>query len=232
MALDPGVITAVQYFGTLCFFGIFTQMYRNNPLYRYITAIVVGLAGAQVMTTNIISINDGMVQKLIGGDYSMIVVLLLGIGYFMIFIPRLINIYRAVTIISVGLGFGLALPYSMSTAWATAIKFGTGGFTSVFGFITLVCFLSSMTYFIFARFTEGPLRYPRALGRVVLFTYVAMMLAQMVLGDLNMVQYVMLQTLSWGTWWVPVIMIVVIAVGHFVGWDKLGIAAAEKPIEV
>lgn len=201
------VDTALLYLSAIVFFSVYSVLYKANPLYRAIVSVVVGVGAAQVLLLNFNAIYNTSILAL--GDitktqafYTAALAIIVGLLYFTFFIPRLRPLYRSIIIITAGMELGIAISYAVSSLWGSVFNYGTTAFNSVPQFITMVAFALALSYFLFGKMLQKPIRPFRDVGRLILILYAAMTLPQMIIADLNMAQYFLIDSIRFGTWWI------------------------------
>jgi hypothetical protein len=218
----------MPYLNTFIFFAAYTVLYKNNPVYRIAQSLVVGVGAGYLLVANINAFNRGVVtQTFVDGslNWAMLIPWILGIGYCTIFVPKLISVYRAVSILTLTVGMGVVLPYGPALFWTittgyaqNALNILSEGFTvASFGqLLTAVAYALGLSYFFFTDAVSKPTTTFRNLGRIVLLIYTAMTITTTALGKINLVQWKVLDTLNGvpSTWWIPALMFVVMAIDH------------------
>ncbi len=219
----------MPYLNTFIFFAAYTVLYKNNPMYKLTQSLIVGVGAGYLLISNIDAFNRGVVMNMfVDGNlnYALLLPWIMGLAYLCIFIPKLINVYRAVSILTLTVGMGVVLPYGPALFWTTslgyaqnALNFLSEGFSvSTFGqLLTAVCYALGLSYFFFTDYAAKPTTTFRKLGRVVLLVYTAMTITTTALGKINLVQWKVLDTLQGvpATWWIPALMFIVMLVDNF-----------------
>ncbi len=219
----------MPYLNTFIFFAAYTVLYKNNPMYKLTQSLIVGVGAGYLLISNIDAFNRGVVMNMfVDGNinFAMILPWVMGLAYLCIFIPKLINVYRGVSILTLTVGMGVVLPYGPALFWTTtvgyaqnALNFLSEGFSvSTFGqFLTAVCYALGLSYFFFTDYAAKPTTTFRKLGRVVLLVYTAMTITTTALGKINLVQWKVLDTLQGvpATWWIPALMFIVMLIDNF-----------------
>ena len=219
----------MPYLNTFIFFAAYTVLYKNNPMYKLTQSLIVGVGAGYLLISNIDAFNRGVVMNMfVDGNlnWAMLLPWVMGLAYLCIFIPKLINVYRAVSILTLTVGMGVVLPYGPALFWTTtvgyaqnALNFLSEGFSvSTFGqFLTAVCYALGLSYFFFTDYVAKPTTTFRKLGRVVLLIYTAMTITTTALGKINLVQWKVLDTLQGvpATWWIPALMFIVMLIDNF-----------------
>jgi hypothetical protein len=198
----------MPYLNTFIFFAAYTVLYKNNPVYRIAQSLVVGVGAGFLLVANINAFNRGVIQQTFvngGLNFSMLLPWILGLAYLCIFIPSLINVYRAVSILTLTVGIGVVLPYGPALFWTVsvgyaqnALNFITEGLsTSTLGqLLTAIAYVLGLSYFFFTDYAARPTTTFRRLGRVVLLVYTAMTITTTALGKINLIQWKVLDTIS------------------------------------
>lgn len=219
----------MPYLNTFIFFAAYSVLYKNNPMYRIAQSLVVGVGAGYLLVAQIDAFNRGVVSQMFaGGTFNVALLLpwILGIGYCFIFIPKGINIYRAVSILTLTVGIGVVLPYGPAIFWTAtlgyaqnALNFLSEGLTvSTLGAIlSAIAYGLALSYFFFTDVAEKPTAPFRKAGRVVLLIYTAMCITMTALGKINLVQWKVLDTLTGvpSTWWIPAVMFIVMLIDNF-----------------
>jgi hypothetical protein len=219
----------MPYLNTFIFFAAYTVLYKNNPVYRIAQSLVVGIGAGFLLVANINAFNRGVIQQTFvngGLNFAMLLPWILGLAYLCIFIPSLINVYRAVSILTLTVGIGVVLPYGPALFWTVsvgyaqnALNFITEGLsTSTIGqLFTAIAYVLGLSYFFFTDYAAKPTTMFRRGGRVVLLIYTAMCITTTALGKINLIQWKVLDTIRGvpATWWIPILMFVVMLIDNF-----------------
>jgi hypothetical protein len=219
----------MPYLNTFIFFAAYTVLYKNNPVYRIAQSLVVGVGAGYLLIAQINAFNRGVAsQTIVDGQIqlAMLIPWILGILYVCIFIPRLINVYRFVSILTLTVGMGVVLPYGPALFWTVtkgyaqnALNFLSEGLSvSTFGqLLTAIAYGLGLSYFFFTDYAAKPTTTARSLGRVVLLIYTAMTITTTALGKVNLVQWKMLDAINGvpATWWIPALMFIVMLIDNF-----------------
>jgi hypothetical protein len=219
----------MPYLNTFIFFSAYTVLYKNNPVYRFTQSLIVGVGAGYLLMANINAFYRSVAsQTFVDGSLntSMLIPWILGIGYLCIFVPRLIDVYRAVSILTLTVGMGVVLPYGPALFWTVtktysrnALNFLAEGFSvATFGsLITAIAYVLGLSYFFFTDVASRPTTQFRKLGRVVLLVYTAMTITTTALGKINLIQWKVLDTLNGvpSTWWIPALMFIIMLIDHY-----------------
>lgn len=215
----------MPYLNTFVFFAAYSVLYKDNPMYRFVQSLVVGIGAGFLFMAQIDQIVRILVPSL--PQPHAVIALVMGVAFFCIFIPGLINIYRAASILVMTVGIGIVLPYGVAITWTATLGYAQRLFTGLGPFVAGTCYALGMSYFLFTGRLEKPTALLRTLGRVVLLVYTAMCVSMTALGKLNLIQWKVLDAL-WGipsTWFIPVGIFVLILIDGFV-YPFLGVKKA------
>lgn len=219
----------MPYLNTFIFFAAYTVLYKHNPVYRIAQSLIVGVGAGYLFVSQLNAFNRTVAsQTFVDGQLnaSMIAPWIIGIGYLAIFSQKTINIYRFMSILTLTVGMGVALPYGPAVFWTVtksyaenAFNFITDGISvaSIGAVVTALSYIFGLSYFFFSDVASKPTEIPRKLGRIVLLIYTAMTIVTTALGKVNLVQWKMLDAIQGvpATWWIPALMFVAMLIDHF-----------------
>lgn len=218
----------MPYLNTFIFFAAYTVLYKNNPVYRIAQSLVVGIGAGYLIVAQIDAFRRGVVaQMFVNGNfnYAMLLPWIMGLAYLCIFIPRLINVYRAVSILTLTVGMGVVLPYGPALFWTVTRTYAEnalnilGGVSvaSVGTLVTALAYVFGLSYFFFTDYASKPTTTFRQLGRLVLLIYTAMTITTTALGKINLIQWKVLDAIQGipATWWIPALLFIGMLVDHF-----------------
>jgi len=138
--------------GTL---GIYSFLYRDNPVYRFVEQILVGLSvGYLVVVTIKTTLWPKVAVPLAGGDVWAVVSLLLALLMFARLVPPWSRIARLPLAIVVGAGAGLSIPALLKARVLTQMGavIGPLGVNVIIGAVGVV---ATLAYFYFSKPHEG-----------------------------------------------------------------------------
>ena len=225
----------MPYLNTFIFFAAYTVLYKNNPVYRIAQSLVVGIGAGYLIVAQIDAYQRGVIsQMFVNGNFNVAMLLpwILGLGYLCIFVPKLINVYRAVSILTLTVGMGVVLPYGPALFWTVTYGYaknalnilGQGISVATVGtLVTAVAYALGLSYFFFTDYASKPTTTFRQLGRLVLLIYTAMTITTTALGKINLIQWKVLGTIQTPptTWWIPALMFIAMLIDHFYPLKKL-----------
>ncbi len=207
----------MPWLSALVFFGAYSVYYKDNPLYRFVQSLVVGIGAGYLFAAQLM-----MLQRVILPQLTILpaaaLALVMGLAFFCIFIPQLISVYRAASILVLTVGIGIVLPMGVAIIWTVTAAYAKNLFAGLGPIVTGICYVLGLSYFLFTGVTEKPTAPFRSLGRVVLLVYAAMCISMTALGKLAMIQWKVLDAL-WGypqTWQVPVGIFILMLIDAFV----------------
>jgi hypothetical protein len=219
----------MPYMSTFIFFAAYTVLYKHNPIFRIAQSMIVGVGAGYLLIANIDAFNRGVViQTIVDGNinWDMFLPWIIGLGYLCIFIPRLINVYRAVSILTLTVGMGVVLPYGPAIFYTVtkeysqnALNFLSQGVSvaTIGNLVTAVAYACGLSYFFFTNTAAQPTTQFRKVGRIVLLIYTAMTISTTALGKINLLQWKVLDTINGipSTWWIPALLFLAMVVDYF-----------------
>jgi len=232
----PAIIEPfMPYLNTFIFFAIYTTLYKNNPVYRIAQSLVVGVGAGYLVVAQVDAWQRGvMSQMFVAGNFNfeMLIPWIMGLAYFCIFIPQLINVYRAISILTLTVGMGVVLPYGPAIFWTISQTYAQNAlnilkvgvtFASVGTLVTAIAYVLGLSYFLFTDKVAKPTAPFRQGGRIVLLIYTAMTITTTALGKVNAVQWKVLDAIQGvpATWWIIVVLIAGMVVDYFYPLGKI-----------
>jgi len=225
----------MPYLNTLIFFAAYTVLYKNNPVYRIAQSLVVGVGAGYLIVAQIDAYQRGVMEQMfVNGNFNLAMLLpwIFGLGYLCIFVPKLINVYRAVSILTLTVGMGVVLPYGPAIFWTVsqtyaqnALNFLSQGINvaTVGALVTAISYVFGLSYFFFTEYAAKPTTSIRSLGRLVLLIYTAMTITTTALGKINLIQWKVLDAIQTPpvTWWIPALLFIAMLVDNFYPLKKL-----------
>ena len=140
-------------------FGNFTAAYKNNQIFRVLTAMILGFGASNMLVVAWETTIKQVIQPLTGmsilttqaaaADMIYIIPLVMGLLYLTFFSKRLIGVYRAMIVSQLALVMGAGYVSLIATPYSQALNVANvqGDPSRAFD---LVFFIISMCYFIFA----------------------------------------------------------------------------------
>lgn len=147
-------------------------LYKENVTYRFAEHIFIGIFLAINLVVNFTNVIRICVTPLLGGDFMMIVPLVMGIMIYTMLIPEYRWISRYPIAVLVGAGFGLGMrgvikPSILDAIVSTITAPSTGAMMDWVNFLYIaVGLISSILYFLLTYEHTGALQAPTRIGRL------------------------------------------------------------------
>jgi len=147
-------------------------LYKENVTYRFAEHIFIGIFLAINLVVNFTNVIRICVTPLLGGDFLMIVPLVMGIMIYTMLIPEYRWISRYPIAVLVGAGFGLGMrgvikPSILDAIVSTITAPSTGAMMDWVNFLYIaVGLISSIMYFLLTYEHTGALQAPTRIGRL------------------------------------------------------------------
>ncbi|MCW4050254.1 MAG: hypothetical protein NWE89_11035 [Candidatus Bathyarchaeota archaeon] len=147
-------------------------LYKENPVYRTAEYMFIGMMLAINVVTNFSNVVRICITPMMGGDFLMIVPLILGIMIYTMLIPEYRWVSRYPVALLVGAGFGLGIrgtiaPNIQDAIISTITAPSDGGMMAWINFLYIaVGLICSMMYFLLTFEHTGPLKAPTRIGRL------------------------------------------------------------------
>lgn len=154
--------------------AIFSFLYKENPVYRFAEHLFVGISagyGVAIYWNNAIMPNF-IVPVFQQHDYLFIIPGILGMMFFFRFIPKRGYLMLIPLAVYMGLVNGMALVPTIQTdiikqmqsAIGDATNLSHGGMSLLWGLVTLVGVITTLSFFFFSREQKGTLKISANIG--------------------------------------------------------------------
>jgi hypothetical protein len=145
--------------------AILSFLYRDNPVYKFAEFLLVGVSVGYAL---VIAWKSAMMDLLLtpllgGGDWTLLLPLLLGLMMFGRFHSKTSFVSRIPLAVLIGSGAGAAIPAMLGPRILTQVSgsvvplMGESGLPNWSGLIVLIGVLTTLAYFFFSREHRGPL---------------------------------------------------------------------------
>lgn len=147
-------------------------LYKENPVYRFAEHMFIAIFLAINVVTNFNNVMKIAVTPMIGGDFLMIVPIILGLAIYTMLIPQYRWVSRYPIALLVGSGFGLGIrgtigPNIQDAIISTITAPTNGGAMAWINFLYIaVGLVCSTLYFLLTMEHTGPLKAPTRIGRL------------------------------------------------------------------
>lgn len=164
ISTDPGVWIAA-----IATIGIMSFVFKDNPLYRLVENVYVGISAGHAIVLGWMNIRDRgigpMVKK---GDWSLLIPLILGVLLYTRFSKKLSWLSRYPLALLVGIGTGLAIRGTIGSQIVKQIRGSLLPLNSINNILIVIGTLGVLTYFFFSFEHKGGLKTVSTFGRYVM----------------------------------------------------------------
>lgn len=198
---------------------IWTIFYRENPLYKAVSSMSVGLMLAFWLKGGFDTlIKDVIKPALLGFELPRLMVLILGLLMFMRFFPNLAYVARWPVAILAGIGTGIASRGAVSAMILSQIRvdsfIGANLLTSINNILIWVGTISTTVYFLFSRERGKVLGTISKVGQVYMMLSFGVVFGMSVYGSSVMTQ--MTYLLDYPGYYVTAVAVVIIIIDIFI----------------
>jgi len=156
--------------------AIFSFLYKENPFYRFAEYLFVGLsagyAAARVWNNALVPNLFNPLFADFGHNWVLLIPALLGMLYIFRFVPKLSHLILIPIAVGLGLGSGLSIAPTIQTniikqmqsTIADATNLSAGGWGLVWGLVSFIGVLTTLSYFFFSREHKGALKFSANIG--------------------------------------------------------------------
>lgn len=149
--------------------GIMSFAFKDNPLYRLVENVYVGVSAGHAIVLGWINIRDkGLTPLVSRGKWNLLIPMILGIMLYTRYFRRLSWISRIPLSLLVGIGTGLAIRGTIGSQIVNQIKSTILPLDSVNNWIIILGTLGTLLYFFFSFEHKGIMKPTSTMGRYVL----------------------------------------------------------------
>ena len=149
--------------------GIMSFAFKDNPLYRLVENLYVGVSAGHAIVLGYMNIRDQAWNPLINkGQWSLLVPMVLGVLLYTRYNKKLSWLSRFPIALMVGIGTGLAIRGTIGSQIVSQIKSTILPLNSVNNWIIILGTLGTLMYFFFSVEHKGVMKPVSAFGRYVL----------------------------------------------------------------
>ncbi len=149
--------------------GIMSFAFKDNPLYKLVENVYVGVSAGHALVLGWINIRDRGIEPLTSkGDWQVLVPLALGVLLYTRYSKRIAWLSRFPLAILVGIGTGLALRGTIGSQIVSQVKSTILPLNSVNNILIVLGTLGVLTYFFFSVEHTGALKHVSVFGRYIM----------------------------------------------------------------
>ncbi len=168
------------YASAICIIGILSLVWKENPYYRLMERLLVGLTVGQAVAAGYGVVRDSIIIPISKGSWSLIIPLCLGLMLYLRYFKQTAWLSKIPQALLVGIGLGLGAAAGISSEVITQIKATIVPVRNLSTAILVVGFLAAMSFFFFTLFTNhnsksgalaGVRQYSMTFGRYFLMVF-------------------------------------------------------------
>lgn len=149
--------------------GIISFAFKDNPLYRLVENVYVGISAGHAIVLGWMNIRDmGITPLITKGQWSLLIPLILGVLLYTRYFKKISWLSRFPLALLVGIGTGLAIRGTVGSQIVSQIKGTILPLNSVNNILIVLGTLGVLTYFFFSVEHKGGLKYVSTFGRYVM----------------------------------------------------------------
>jgi len=156
--MDLTLLILVEAF---CTFAVWSYLYKENPAYRLIEYLFIGMSVGHILVMSISSIYSSAITPLIAGNMLYIIPIILGLSLYFYFSRSYYYLYRIPMALLVGTGVGLGIRGAVHSTIINQIianisifNFGMNWLSLLKGVTIFVGSIAVLYYFIFTYYIE------------------------------------------------------------------------------
>jgi hypothetical protein len=164
ISANPGVWIAA-----IATIGIMSFAFKDNPLYRLVENLYVGVSAGHAIVLGYLNIRDQGWNPLVSkGQWNLLVPMILGVLLYTRYNKKLSWMSRFPMALLVGIGTGLAIRGTVGSQIVSQIRSTILPLTSLNNVIIIVGTLGTLLYFFFSFEHKGAMKPVSSFGRYVL----------------------------------------------------------------
>jgi hypothetical protein len=219
MAIDLDTLSI--YLTPLIVFGVYSSLYKENPVYAFIEHAMIGISLAQILVVGWGSINKNLLTPLSEGQFTLLIPIIIGLSYLSIFVRGLEPVYRSIISARIGAMLGLEVGMSITVSITQIIAVAEGVATDLSNILALITMIFILFYFTFSRATDRVFSIPRKISRWFIFLFFAANVATLYGTRLDaFVGWMFTIALSPGVVIIPIVAVIIL-IDVLVGWRKI-----------
>lgn len=182
--MSTSIVTWIAAIGTI---ALLSFAWKENKFYSLFEHIYVASGAAHALVQGVKNINSNAIGPLMNGQILAIIPIILGLLFYMRFVPGKAHWSRYPIAVTVGVGLGQNLPRLASTNFISQIRASIGIWTveSVLVLVSIIC-VTLYFYFTASERALKILKYPTTFGRLVMMMAFGALFGNTVMGRLSL----------------------------------------------
>lgn len=180
-----------QVFVAALVLAIWSSLYKENPLYGYVTSSCMGIVLGYTLFVSVKTLWDKTLSPLIANPtITGMLVTLMGVIFLLRLVPRYEWLARYAIALSIGIQMAVTLRGALFAQFLAQIRIGSiisldDPLTSFNNFILALCAFTTIVYFIFSREHKGVQGIISKIGRMALMISFGAMMATFYMGNVS-----------------------------------------------
>ena len=138
----------------LCVIGIFSFIWKENPYYRLLEHLFVGLASGQAVAAAYGVIMNSAVKPITKGSVALIIPVVLGLMLYLRYFKQLAWLSKISTSLLLGIGLGAGTAASIASDVVAQTKANIIPIKDFTSFVLVFAFITTLSYFFFTLFVD------------------------------------------------------------------------------
>lgn len=134
--------------------AIYSYLFKDNVFYRYTEHIYVGFAAAHAIVIGLQNIKEEAVRPLLGGQWTAIIPLGLGLLLYARFIKKVSHLSRTPLAFMMGVAAGVTITGSVEASFVKQIRATVLPLTTLDNIVMVLGTISTLAYFLFIPFKK------------------------------------------------------------------------------
>jgi hypothetical protein len=138
----------------LCVIGIFSFIWKENPYYRFLEHLFVGLASGQAVAAAYGVIVNSAVKPIAKGSIALIIPVILGLMLYLRYFRQVAWLAKIPTSLLLGIGLGAGTAASIASDVVAQTKANLIAIKDFTSFVLVFSFITTLSYFFFTLFVD------------------------------------------------------------------------------
>jgi len=138
----------------LCVIGIFSFIIKENPYYRFLEHLFVGLASGQAVAAAYGVIENSALKPIMKGSVVLLIPVILGLMLYLRYFKQMAWLAKIPTSLLLGIGLGAGTAASIASDVVAQTRANVIPIKDFTSFILVFAFITTLSYFFFTLFVD------------------------------------------------------------------------------
>ena len=179
----------------ICVIGVLSFIWKENPYYRFLEHLFVGLASGQAVAAAYGVVMNSAVKPIMKGSWALIIPVVLGLMLYLRYFKQFAWLAKIPTSLLLGIGLGAGTAASIASDVVVQTKANIIPIKDLTSFVLVFGFMTTLSYFFFTLFIDNKkeanpagivVRYLSTAGRWSMMIFFGAQVGNVTAGRLSM----------------------------------------------